>query len=114
MSWARMGPGERKGLGGRLLLAEESRHDLERMVVVTRASTTTPHARTPLRYHTRKRGCSGYAFFERRRLIFARRRVFLFQSSPPPVTGAGAGAGTVSRMQRPSTQFPLAVLLLQS
>ena len=61
-----------EGNGG---LAEESRHDLERMVVLTRASTTTPHAHTRLGYHTRKRGWgrSGYAFFERRRLLFARR-----------------------------------------
>ena len=82
-------------------------------MVVTRASTTTPHVRTPLRYHTRERGGDArYTFFERRRLIFARRRVFLFQSSPPPVTGAGAGAGTASRTQRPSTQFPLKLLKL--
>ena len=106
-----MGPGAGAPRGG---LAEESRHDLERIVVVTRASTTTPHAHT-VEISYKGKGMLGYAeyaFFERRRLIFARRRVFLFQSSPPPVTGAGAGAGTASRTQRPSTQFPLKLLKL--
>ena len=73
----------------------------------------TARAHTVGIYHTRERGGDArYTFFERRRLIFARRRVFLFQSSPPPVTGAGAGAGTASRTQRPSTQFPLKLLKL--
>ena len=44
------------------------------MVVVTRTSTTTPHVHTRLGYHTREMGWgrSGYTFFERRSLIFAR------------------------------------------
>ena len=51
----------------------------------------TARAHTVGIYHTRERGCSGYAFFKRRRLIFARRHIFV-------------AVYAASRTQRPSTQ----------